>query len=127
MVDKTIIVFHQRTKSYTVPDFSEDTVLVEQTQGTDEDATQIPSQDMKIILKKLSFRMNNMKLMATIELKPVISLRNSNYLKNFKYLWKLWKLLEVEAGIVSGCNEQTPLQSNTNGNALTSISVINML
>ena len=66
MVDKTIIVFHQRTKSYTVPDFSEDTVLVEQTQGTDEDATQIPSQDMKIILKKLSFRMNNMKLMATI-------------------------------------------------------------
>ena len=66
MVDKTIIEFHQGTKSYTVPDFSEDTVLAEQTQGTDEDATQIPSQDMKIILKKLSFRMNDMKLMATI-------------------------------------------------------------
>lgn len=42
MVDKTIIKFHQRTKSYTVPDFSQDTVLVEQRQGTDEDATQIP-------------------------------------------------------------------------------------
>ena len=66
MVDKTIIEFHQRTKSYTVPDFSEDTVLVEQTQGTDEDATQIPSQDMKILLKKLSFRMNDMKLLTTI-------------------------------------------------------------
>ena len=66
MVDKTIIVFHQRTKSYTVPDFSEDTVLVEQTQGTDEDATQIPSQDIKVLLKKPSFRMNDMKLLTTI-------------------------------------------------------------
>ena len=42
MVDKTIIEFYQRTKSYTVPDFSQDTVLIEQRQGTDEDATQIP-------------------------------------------------------------------------------------
>lgn len=66
MVDKTIIEFHQRTKSYTVPDFSEDTVLVEQTQGTDEDATQIPSQDIKVLLKKPSFRMNDMKLLTTI-------------------------------------------------------------
>ena len=66
MVDKAIIEFHQRTKSYTVPDFSEDTVLVEQTQGTDEDATQIPSQDIKVLLKKPSFRMNDMKLLTTI-------------------------------------------------------------
>ena len=66
MVDKTIIEFHQRTKSYTVPDFSEDTVLVEQTQGTDDDATQIPSQDIKVLLKKPSFRMNDMKLLTTI-------------------------------------------------------------
>ena len=66
MVDKTIIEFHQRTKPYTVPDFSEDTVLVEQTQGTDEDATQIPSQDIKVLLKKPSFRMNDMKLLTTI-------------------------------------------------------------
>ena len=47
MVDKTIIEFHQRTKSYTVPDFSQDTVLVEQRQGTDEDATQIPPKTWK--------------------------------------------------------------------------------
>ena len=44
MVDKTIIEYHQRNKFYTVPDFTSDTVLAEQTQDTDEDATQTPSQ-----------------------------------------------------------------------------------
>ena len=44
VVDKTIIGFHQQNKSYTVPDFTYDTFLGEQTQDTDENATQTRSQ-----------------------------------------------------------------------------------
>ena len=40
MVDKTIIEYHQLNKSYTVPNFTENIILAEQTQDTDEDATQ---------------------------------------------------------------------------------------
>ena len=53
----------------------------------------------------------------------MISLRNSNYLTNFKYLWK--NVVELEATVVSGCNEQTPPQNNISGSS--SISVINTL
>ena len=40
MVDKTIIEYHYLNKSYTVPNFTENTILAEKTQDTDEDATQ---------------------------------------------------------------------------------------
>ena len=43
MVNKANIEYHLRNKSYTAPDFPDDTVLAEQTQDTDEDATQTPS------------------------------------------------------------------------------------
>ena len=43
VVDKTILEFHQRIKSYTVPDFTDNTILAEQMQDT-EDATQTSSQ-----------------------------------------------------------------------------------
>ena len=42
MVDETIIQYNQLNKSYTVPNFTDNTILVEQTQDTDEDATQAP-------------------------------------------------------------------------------------
>ena len=45
MMIKTIIEYHQRNKSYTVYDFTDDTVLAEQTQDTDENVTQTPYQD----------------------------------------------------------------------------------
>ena len=53
-------------KSYTVPDFTDDTVLAKQTQDTDEDATQTPSQDNETLLKKRSFRINGTKLLKKI-------------------------------------------------------------
>ena len=43
VVDKTILEFHQRIKSYTVHDFTDNTILAEQMQDT-EDATQTSSQ-----------------------------------------------------------------------------------
>ena len=52
MVNKTIIEYHQRNKCYTVPDFTGDTVLLEQTQETDKDATQAHSQDNENLIKK---------------------------------------------------------------------------
>ena len=52
VVDKTIIGFHQQNKSYTVPDFTYDTFLGEQTQDTDEDATQTRSQDNENLNEK---------------------------------------------------------------------------
>ena len=44
VADVTILEFYQRIKSYTVPDFTDNTILAEQTQDTDEDATQTSSQ-----------------------------------------------------------------------------------
>ena len=85
-----------------------------------------PPKIKKILLKRRSFRMSGMKLLTKIELKLVISIRNSNHLQNFKYMWKK-KFLELEAAIVSGRNEQTPPQNNISGNYLTSILVINIL
>lgn len=52
VVDKTIIGFHQQNKSYTVPDFTYDTFLGEQTQDTDENATQTRSQDNENLNEK---------------------------------------------------------------------------
>ena len=54
---------------------------------------------------------------------PVISLRNSNYLKNFNYLWK--KLIKTRVCYSIRCNGQTPSQNSISGNS--SISVINIL
>ena len=51
-VDKTIVEFNQRNKSYTVPDFTDYTVLSEQMQSTDEDATQIPSPDNESFIEE---------------------------------------------------------------------------
>ena len=45
MVDKMIIEYHQCSKSYAVPAFTDHTVLAEQTQNNDEDATQKLFQD----------------------------------------------------------------------------------
>ena len=56
MVDKNIIYYHQRNKSYTVPDFTDDTVLAEQTQDTDEDATKTPSQDNENIIEEMQLQ-----------------------------------------------------------------------
>ena len=50
----------------------------------------------------------------------MISLRNSNYLKNFKHLQKK-KLLKLEAAIVAGCNEKTPSRNNISGNSAISV------
>lgn len=52
VVDKTIIGFHQQNKSYTVPDFTYDTFLGEQTQDTDENAKQTRSQDNENLNEK---------------------------------------------------------------------------
>ena len=51
MVNKTTTEYHLRNKFYTVPDFSDGTVLAEQTQDTDEDATQTPSQDNENLIE----------------------------------------------------------------------------
>ena len=45
IVDKMIIEYHQCNKSYAVPAFTDHTVLAEQTQNNDEDATQKLFQD----------------------------------------------------------------------------------
>ena len=71
IVDKTIIEYHQRNKSHTVPGFTDDTVLVEQTQDTLKMLPKHPPTIMKILLKRRSFRI----LLTKIQLKPVISLR----------------------------------------------------
>ena len=52
IVDKTVIEYHQRNKSHTVPGFTDDTVLVEQTQDTDEDATQTPSHNNENLIEE---------------------------------------------------------------------------
>ena len=52
IVDKTVIGYHQRSKSHTVPGFTDDTVLAEQTQDTDEDATQTPSHNNENLIEE---------------------------------------------------------------------------
>ena len=56
MVDKTIIEFYQRNKSYTVPGFTDNIVLDEQTQDTDGDATQTPSQDNENVIEETQLK-----------------------------------------------------------------------
>ena len=51
MVDKTFIEFYPHSKSYIVSGFTDDIVLDEQTQETDEDATQTPSQDNENVIE----------------------------------------------------------------------------
>ena len=66
LVDKTIKEFNQRSKSYAVPDFTDDYLLTEQTQeGTEEDATKTPSQDNDL-LKRRSVRMKFINLLTKI-------------------------------------------------------------
>ena len=52
MVDTTNIEYHQRSKFYTLPDFTDDTALAEQIYGTDEDTTQSPSQDNENLIEE---------------------------------------------------------------------------
>ena len=56
MVHKTIIEYHQRNKSYTVPDFTDDTVLAEKTQDTDEDATKTPSHNNENLIEEMQLQ-----------------------------------------------------------------------
>ena len=46
------MVDHQRSKFYTLPDFTDDTALAEQIYGTDEDTTQSPSQDNENLIEE---------------------------------------------------------------------------
>ena len=66
IVDKTIIELNQLNKSYIVPHFSDATVLAEQMQVTVKMLHNQPPKIMKILLKKHSFRMSNMKLLTKI-------------------------------------------------------------
>ena len=88
MIDKTMIELNQRSKTYTVPHFPDDTVLAEQMQGTDEDATQTPSQDNENIFEKSQFQdeqyeVTDKDITETSDIATKFKL-----IKNFKYLWK---------------------------------------
>ena len=50
------IEYHQCNKSYTVPNFTYNTVLAEQTQDMDEDAAEPPSQDNENLIEKMQFQ-----------------------------------------------------------------------
>ena len=52
IVDQMITEYHQRNKSYAVPDVANETVLAAQTQDTDEDATQTPSQENENLIQE---------------------------------------------------------------------------
>ena len=52
MFDQMITKYHQRNKTYAVPDAANETVLAGQTQDTDEDATQTPSQENENLIEK---------------------------------------------------------------------------
>ena len=56
MVNKTNIEYHLRNKPYNVPDFPDDTVLAEQTQDTNEDATQTPSHSNENIIEETQLK-----------------------------------------------------------------------
>ena len=73
IVDKIIIECHQRNKSYTVPDFTDETVLAEQTQGTDETLHRHPAKIMKILLKRRSFSMNVMNFMNVMNVMKLLT------------------------------------------------------
>ena len=47
-----ITEYHQCNKSYAVPDVANETVLAAQTQDTDEDATQTPSQENENLIQE---------------------------------------------------------------------------
>lgn len=47
-----ITEYHQRNKSYAVPDVANETVLAARTQDTDEDATQTPSQENENLIQE---------------------------------------------------------------------------
>ena len=52
MVDTTNIEYHQLSKFYTLPDFTDETDFAEQIYGTDEDNTQSPSQDNENLIEE---------------------------------------------------------------------------
>ena len=124
MVDKTIIEYHQHNKSYTVPDFTDDTILAEHTQDTDEDATQTPSQEKENYIEDTQherYQVIHKDISETCDIATKFKLFQEFQVSLEK------KLLELEAAKVSGCYGQTPPQNNTSGNSLTSLSIMNIL
>ena len=125
MVDKTVIEYHQRNKPYTVPHFTGDTVLTEQMQDTDKDATQTPAQDNENLIEEtqlqdVRYEVNDKDITETCDTATKFKLFGEFQVFVEK------KLSEMEAAIVADCNGQIPPQ-NISGNSLTSISVINVL
>ena len=88
MIDKTMIELNQRNKTYTVPHFPDDTVLAEQMQGTDEDATQTPSQDNENIFEKSQFQDEQYEVTYKDITETSDIATKFKLIKNFKYLWK---------------------------------------
>ena len=95
--------------------------MAEKTEGTDEDATQIPFRDNENLIEETHlqdehYEVTDKDITETCDI--------ATKFKNFKYLWKK-KLLRLGAAIVPDCNEKTPPQNIISGNS--SKSVVNML
>ena len=119
-----ITEYHQRNKSYAVPDVANETVLAAQTQGTDEDATQTPSQENENLIQETQLQDERYEgtekdIIETCDIATKFKLFDKFQVSVEK------KVVELEATIVSGCNEQTPRQNNITRNS--SVSVTNTL
>ena len=115
MVDRTIIEYHQSCKCYTVLDFTDNTVLAEQTQDTDEDATQTPSQDNENLIEETQlqdkrYEVTGKNITETCDIATKFKLSEEFQVSVEK------ELLELEAAIMSDCNGQTSQQNNISGN-----------
>ena len=98
--------------------------MAEQTQSTDEDATQIPFQDNEnpieeTELQKERYEVTDKDITETCNIATKFKLFEEFQVSVEK------KLLRLEATIVVECNEETPQQNNISGNS--SISVVSIL
>ena len=98
--------------------------MAEQTQDTDEDATQTPSQDNENLIEEKQlqderYEVTDKDITETCDTAKKFKLFEGSQVSVEK------KLLKVEATIIAGCNEETPPQNNISGNS--SISVVNIL
>ena len=100
---------------YTVLDFTDNTVLAEQTQDTDEDATQTPSQDNENLIEETQlqdkrYEVTDKNITETCDIATKFKLSEEFQVSVEK------GLLELEAAIVLDCNRQNSQQNNISGN-----------
>ena len=116
MVEKNLIEYHQRNGSYSVPRITKVSVLVDQTQETDNGIIPTPSE-------------NDSPLIAETQLRDEWDRDTDTHIGIATWLkvFKEFQVSERISAIMSDFNGQTPPLDNNSKNSLTSVSVISIL